>query len=119
MTIQQIAERMAELCKKGDFETAQNELFSNDAVSIEPAASPMFEKEIKGLDAIKEKGKKFMSMVEEIHSISVDGPIVAHNSFTIVLKMDVTMKGMGKRDMAELCVYDVKDGKIVAESFHM
>ena len=48
MTTQQIASRLAELCRKGEFETAQKELFSNDVVSIEPYATPGFEKEIKG-----------------------------------------------------------------------
>jgi len=27
------------------------------------------------------------------------------------------MKGKGRMNMSELCVYQVKDGKIVAESF--
>ncbi len=34
MTTKEIADRLVELCKKGDFETAQAELFSEDAVSI-------------------------------------------------------------------------------------
>jgi hypothetical protein len=28
------------------------------------------------------------------------------------------MKGQGRMQMAELCVYEVKDGKIVSEQFH-
>jgi hypothetical protein len=30
----------------------------------------------------------------------------------------VTMKGKPRQKMTELCVYDVKDGKIIAEEFH-
>ena len=119
MTTQEIADRLVELCKKGEFETAQKELFSTEAVSIEPFASPAFEKETKGLDAIIEKGKKFMSMVEETHSMSLSDPMVAGTSFALLLKMDVTMKERGRQEMAEVCVYDVKEGKIVCESFHM
>ena len=119
MTTQQISDKLVELCKTGEFETAQKELFSNDAVSIETFASPAFEKETKGLDAIIEKGKKFMSMVEESHSMSISEPVVAGSSFALLLKMDVTMKERGRQEMAEICVYDVKDGKIVSESFHM
>ncbi len=35
MTTKVIAYRLIELCRKGDFETAQKELFANDAVSID------------------------------------------------------------------------------------
>ena len=59
MTTQEIANKLVELCRKGDFEKAQNDLFSQDAVSIEQESSPTFEKETKGLPAIHEKGKKW------------------------------------------------------------
>ena len=75
--------RLADLCRQGNFETAQKELFAEDAVSIEPYATPAFEKETKGLPAIIEKGHKFESMVETMNSIVVSEPLVA----TIVLPL--------------------------------
>lgn len=119
MTTEQIAKRLAELCRTGEFETAQKELFANDAVSIEPYETPDFAKETKGLDAIILKGHKFNDMVEEMHGGSVSEPIVAGNSFAMVMSMDMTMKGKERINMSELCMYEVKDGKIVLESFHM
>jgi hypothetical protein len=119
MTTEQIAERLSELCKKGDFETAQKELYAKDAISIEPEATPEFEKETKGLDAILKKGEKFNKMVDTTHSLSVSKPLVAGNSFSIVLGMDMTMKGKGRMQMSELCVYVTKDGKVVSEQFFM
>ena len=119
MTTQEVAKRLIELCEKGDFETAQNELFAEDAVSIEPHGTPDFDKETKGLDAIKKKGEKWNSMVEEYHGGDVSEPVVADNSFACTMKMDVTMKGRGRMSMTELCVYTVKDGKIVSEQFFM
>jgi hypothetical protein len=119
MTVPQIAHRLAELCNQGNFEQAQKELFDNDAVSIEPEAGGGFEKETKGLDAIIEKGKKFGSMVEEVHGCSASDPIVAGNSFAISLNMDTTMKGRERSTLSELCVYKVKDGKIISEQFFM
>jgi hypothetical protein len=107
------------LCRKADWETAQKELFAEDAVSIEPFETPEFPKETKGLNAIYEKGEKFGSMVEEMHSLEVSDPLIASNSFACTMNMDVTMKGQGRMQMSELCVYDVKDGKIVSEQFHM
>lgn len=119
MTTDQIARRLVELCRTGDFETAQKELFSNDALSIEPYATPEFEKETKGLDAILQKGEKFKDMVEDMHGLEVTDPIVAGNSFAMVMRMDMTMKGKGRMNSSELCVYEVKDGKVISETFHI
>lgn len=119
MTTHEIAARLVILCRQGQFETAQKELFSKEAISIEPYATPAFEKETKGLDAILEKGRKFESMVQETHQMEVSEPVVSTNSFACTLRMEVTMKEGGHMDMNELCVYDVKDGKIVSETFHM
>jgi hypothetical protein len=100
MTTQEIADRLVNLCRKGDFEDAQKELFAANAVSIEPAATPQFAKETRGLDAIIEKGHTFGSMVQEIHSLSVSNPLVAGGSFACTLEMDVTMKGRGRVNLA-------------------
>jgi len=118
MTTEAIASRLAELCRTGDFETAQKELFADDAVSIEPYATEDFEKETKGLDKIIEKGEKFQSMVETMHGdVEISEPIFAENSFALSMTMDITMKQKGRMKMSELCVYQVKDGKITSEQF--
>src|ERR1700755_1512399 len=96
MPTQEIANRIAELCRKEQYETAQKELFADDAISIEHYATPDFEKETRGLKAILEKGKKFESMVEKSHSVKISEPIVAGNSFAFTLRMDVTIKGTGR-----------------------
>jgi ketosteroid isomerase-like protein len=119
MTTAEIANRLVEFCKKGDFEGAQKELFADDAVSIEPYATPAFEKETHGLDAILEKGKKWSEMVQEMHGGEVSEPLLADNSFAVTMSMDVTMKDGKRMNMKELCIYHVKDGKIVSEQFFM
>jgi limonene-1,2-epoxide hydrolase len=119
MSTEAIANRLIEICNTGDFEAAQKALFSKDAVSIEPHSTPAFQKETKGLDAILEKGKKWSEMVEKTHDIKISGPLVGTNSFALTMFMDVTMKGHGRSPMTELCVYNVKDGKIVSEQFFM
>jgi hypothetical protein len=119
MSTQQIANRLVELCRKGEYEKAQKELYADNAISIEEQASPAFEKETKGLKAIIEKGHKFNEMVEAIHGGSVSEPMVAGNSIAFELKLDATMKGRGRSEMNEICVYKVKDGKIVSELFVM
>jgi hypothetical protein len=119
MKTEDIAKRLVALCREAKWEAAQKELYAADAVSIEPQATPAFQKETRGLTAILEKGHQFEGMVEKLHSISVSEPVVAESSFACVLRMDVTMKGQGRMKMSELCVYDVKDGKIVSEQFHL
>jgi ketosteroid isomerase-like protein len=119
MTTVEVANRLVEFCEKGDFEGAQKELYAEDAVSIEPYGTPEFEKEVKGLNAILEKGKKWASMIEAYHEMKVSEPLVADNSFALTVTMGVTMKGKGRMDMTELCIYHVKDGKIVSEQFFM
>jgi len=56
-------------------------------------------------------------MVEKMHNIVVSEPMIADNSFACTMRMHVTMKEKGEWDMTELCVYEVKDGKIISEHF--
>jgi hypothetical protein len=45
--------------------------------------------------------------------------MIAGNTFSLTMRMDVTTKDRGRMDMTELCVYQVKDGKIISEQFYM
>ncbi len=119
MSTTEIARRLVSLCREAKWEEAQKELYASDAVSVEPYATPAFEQETRGLDAILEKGRKFSAMVEQMHTLTVSDPLVADNSFACTMRLDATMKGRGRMDMTELCVYDVKDGKIATERFHL
>ena len=119
MTTEQIAGRLKELCDQGQFEHALKELFSPDAVSIEPHESPDFAKESKGMDAILAKGKKWNEMVTEQHGFDISEPLIADDSFALTMLLDVTLKGRGRMTHKELCVYKVHGGKIVSEQFLM
>ncbi len=119
MTTEQIAGRLKELCDQRQFEHALKELFSPDAVSIEPHESPDFAKEVKGMDAILAKGKKWNEMVTEQHGFEISEPLIADDSFALTMMIDVTMKGRGRMTHKELCVYKVQGGKIVSEQFLM
>ena len=116
MTIQEIATRLVELCRQGQYETAQRELYADNAVSIEPEGSPGLTNK-DSLAGIIEKGAGFRAMIEEIHGGSVSDPVIAADHFSIALTLDVTLKGMGRVNMDEIAVYRVKDGKVVKEQF--
>lgn len=116
MTTQEVADRLYELFEEGKWSEAQDELFSQDAKSIEPPNSPGLHS-VEGLDNIKKKGEMFQSMVEEMHGGYTSKPLVAGNYIAFAAGMDCTMKGAGRMKMDEIAVYEVKDGKIVKEQF--
>jgi hypothetical protein len=116
MTTQEIANRFNELAQSNQWDKIQDELFAENAVSIEPADSPGM-KSVEGLAAIREKGKQFGEMVEEMHGGYTTAPVVGGRFFSVGMGMDCTMKGMGRQKLEEIAVYEVKDGKIVKEQF--
>lgn len=116
MTTKEVANRLSELFKENKWPEAQNELFSEDAQSIEPPHAQGLQT-VKGLDNIRKKGEEFNAMVEEMHGGHVGEPIVAGNFIAVPMGMDVTLKGLGRKQMEEIALYEVQNGKIVKEQF--
>ena len=116
-SVKAIADKLRDYCKKGDFEGAQQALYGDDVVSIEPEAMKGYDKETKGKDAVFNKIHQWNQTVEKLHGIEISEPQVAGNSFSFVMEMDITMKGQERMSMPEICVYTVKNDKIVKESF--
>ena len=115
MTTQEVATKLVDFCRQGQFDNAMKELYSPMIVSVEPDGAPV--KEVSGIEAVIEKSKNFSEMVEAFHGIEVSDPVVAENFFSCAMKMDVTFKGAPRADMEEICLYQVKDGKIIREEF--
>ena len=116
MTTQDVANRFSELAQTGQWQQIQDELFAENAVSIEPENSPGL-KTVTGIEAIRQKGKDFEQAVEEMHGGYSSQPVVGGSHFAVAMGMDATMKGQGRSKMDEIAVYGVKDGKIVKEQF--
>ena len=116
MTTQDVANRLSELFRENKWSEAQEELFSEDAISIEPIHAQGLQS-VKGLDNIKKKMDEFKAMIEQMHGGYVTGPTVAGNHIAFGIGIDVNFKGMGRQKMDEIAVYEVKDGKIVKEQF--
>lgn len=115
MNTAQIAARLVELCRRGDYFGAQRELYADDALSIEPDSTP--NNTSKGRAALAEKSKKF-EQAFEVHGATVGDPIMAAEYFACTMTVDATeRKSKQRMNLAELCVYEVKDGKIVREQF--
>lgn len=111
-----IASRFNELAQTGQWDKIQDELYAENAVSIEPSSAQGLVS-VEGLTAIKKKGQMFNQMVEEMHGGYSTEPVVAGNFFSVSMGMDVKMKGAERMNMDEIAVYEVKDGKIIKEHF--
>jgi len=117
MTTREVADTLVKLCSEGKFLEATKTLYSPDIVSMEASAPPGGSREAKGLAAVIAKAE-WWGANHEMHSETVEGPLVAGSHFAVVFKLDVTFKPQNKRfQMEEIAVYKVADGKIVYEEF--
>lgn len=117
MTTQEVAESLVKLCTAGKFQEAMQTLYSPDIVSMEASAPPGGSREAKGIAAVAAKGE-WWAANHEVHSLVVEGPLVAGVHFAVVFKMEITFTPQSKRmQMEEVAVYKVTDGKIVYEEF--
>lgn len=115
MNTEEIANQLYGFIKKGEEELAQEALYAEDIVSIEPQGSP--NEKVKGIEAVKKKKKEFSETIEKIHSSNVSGPIVSNDHFAISMGMDVSFKDGNRIQLSEICLYKVNKGKIVEEQF--
>ncbi|MDJ1466925.1 SnoaL-like domain-containing protein [Xanthocytophaga flava] len=117
MTTQQVANRYYELIQKNLYEQIQNELYASDAVSIEPENDSKLPLVVTGIDALRQKESLFFSQVEQMHSSYMSELVVSTFFFSMMTGMDVTMQGKPRKNKEQICVFEVRNGKIVKEQF--
>jgi hypothetical protein len=110
-----VANRLVQLCREGKNVEAIGELYSDDIISIEPKGSR--HERTEGKAAVLAKTTQWQQMVEQIHNNHISDPIFTGNHFACVMEVDVTLKEMGRIPMNEVCVFEVRNGKIVHEQF--
>src|SRR5512138_1930793 len=103
MTTQDIANRLDELFGSNNWQQIHEELFSDDAESIEPPQAQGMQS-VKGKDAIKKKGEEWNQMVQEVHGGWCSKPIVGGRFISVAMGIDATMKGQGRSKMEEIVV---------------
>jgi ketosteroid isomerase-like protein len=114
MTTQEIAHDLVALCREGKFDEAGEKYWAEDVASVEAMGD---DAEIRGKDAVRAKGEGW-SNNHEVHGVTVEGPYVNGDDFTVRFVMDVTQKDNGQRtSMDEVALYKVRDGKIAEERF--
>ena len=112
MTTEEVAKNAVELVRKQAWYEALDTLYDQDIVSVE-ATTP----ESRGKEAVRGKIDWWVNAME-VHSFQAGEPFVAHDRFVVQYDADVTEKeSKQRRQMSEVGVYTVKDGKIVREEF--
>jgi len=116
LTIQEVAARFNELAQQEKWFEIQAEFFANDVKSIEPPTA-RYLAYAEGKAAVYKKGKEFVERVEEVHKAYTTKPVMGGNYFAVGREMDLTVRGLGRVQINEIMMYEVKEGKIISEQF--
>lgn len=115
MNTQQVANRLVELCRKGENMKAIEELYDTNIVSHEMPGMP--NEKIEGKEAVIQKSVAWNDGIQDFHSSAISDPVIAGDHFTCKMTFDCTFKEQGRVQMEELSTYKVANGKIVNEQF--
>ena len=115
MTTAEIAHRLVELCRNGQYAEAYTELFDPAFESLEPPHSLM--PHVTGVEGIQERAALFHETIKAVHSGYFNDPQVAGRFFSLALGFEATYTDGIRRNFDEIGVYEVRDGTIVKEQF--
>lgn len=116
LTTQELAARFHELAQQEKWFEIQDEFFSENVKSIDPAHSPYFGY-AEGKAAVRKKGEDFVKRIQAVNRMYTSAPVMAGNHFAVGREMDITVEGYGRIQINEVMLYEVKDGQIVSEQF--
>jgi hypothetical protein len=118
--LKEVGRKLCALCAEGKYDEAMATLYAPDAVQAEAFAMPGMERETKGLEAIGKAAADWAASTE-IHSATTSKPFFfPPDRFACIMEIDCSHKEgpmQGRHQMKEICVYTVKDGKIVRAEF--
>jgi len=116
LTTKEVAARFNELAKQEKWFEIQDELFADDVRSIDPPHSPYFGY-AEGKSNVRKKGEEWVKRIEAAHKRYTTEPVVGGNHFAVGREVDITVNGIGRIQINEVMLYEVKDGKIISEQF--
>lgn len=116
LTTEEVAARYNELAQQEKWFEIQDELFSEDVKSIEPADSKFF-RNAEGRGLVRKKGEDWGKRIEAVHRTYTTHPVVGGNHFAVGREVDITVEGLGRIQMNEVMLYRVSGGQIVSEQF--
>jgi hypothetical protein len=115
-TTQEIATRFNELAQQEKWFEIQDEFFAENVRSIEPPQSP-YMRNAEGKAAVRKKGEDFVNRITGLHATKTTAPVVAGNHFAVGREIDITVEGLGRIQINQIMLYEVKNGQIVLEQF--
>ncbi|MFT4970069.1 MAG: hypothetical protein ACI9O4_001821 [Chitinophagales bacterium] len=115
MSTEEVAKQYHQWAEQGNWAKIQEELYSQDAWSIEAEVSQMTS--VQGIEAIKQKGIQWANNIKETHGGYCKEPQVAGNHFSCAMGADYTDIKGERQKLDEVCVFEVQNGKIVKEQF--
>lgn len=116
LTTREVAARFHELARQEKWFEIQDEFFSDDVRSVDPPDSPWF-KYAEGKASVRKKGEDFVKRIEAVHSAHTTEPVVGGNHFAVGRETDITVQGLGRIQINQVMLYEVKDGQIISEQF--
>ena len=116
MVAQEVAARFNELAQQEKWFEIQDEFFADNVRSIDPPNSPYFGY-AEGKSPVRKKGEDFTKRIEAVHRAYTTEPMVSGNHFAVGREIDITVQGLGRIQINEIMLYEVKDGQIVSEQF--
>jgi hypothetical protein len=115
MTTLEVADQYYKLAKEGKWSKIHDKLYSEDVWSIEAPIAQ--QPPAQGLHAVRNKGIEWSANIKEVHGGYCKEPIVAGTHFSCAMGTEYTDTKDQKRQLDEIGVFEVKEGKIVKEQF--
>jgi hypothetical protein len=116
LTTPEVAARFDELAQQEKWFEIQDEFFADNVRSIDPPHSPYFGY-AEGKAAVRQKGEDFVSRITQVHSATTSSPVIGGRHFSVGRTVDITVNGIGRIQIDQIMLYEVKDGQIVSEQF--
>ena len=117
MTTAEVAKKVVELVRRQAWYEALDTLYDDNVVSVEAYSHGGDSPETRGKEGVRGKIDWWVNAIE-VHSFNASDPFVGHDRFVVQYDADVTDKeSRERRELSEVGVYTVKDGKIVREEF--
>jgi SnoaL-like domain len=116
MSTEEVAKKVVDLTRKQAWYEALD-LYDDNVVSVEAYGMGGGSPETRGKEGVRGKVDWWVNAME-VHSFDAHGPFVAHDRFVVQFDADVSAKETKeRRQLSEVGVYTVKNGKIVREEF--
>jgi hypothetical protein len=117
MNTEEVARRVVEHVRNQAWYEALDELYDEEIVSVEAYSAGGGPTEMRGKEGVRGKIDWWVNAME-VHSFKVGRPFVGHDRFVVQYEIDVTeKKSKQRRQLSEVGVYTVNNGKIVREEF--